>query len=67
MSNFIYAASGIATLQASELSKIILMQFVCKFHYNNFRQLTCLQSGDTRCCIDTIRPPEEEQRTARNR
>jgi hypothetical protein len=37
-----------------------------KLHYNNFRQLTCLQSDDIRCCINTIRPPEDEQRTARN-
>ena len=37
-----------------------------KLHCNNFRQLTCLQSDDIRCCIDTIRPPEDEQRTARN-
>ena len=28
-------------------------------HYNNFRQLTCLQSDDIRCCIDTIRLPED--------
>ena len=25
-----------------------------------------LQSDDTRCCNDTIRPPEDEQGTARN-
>jgi hypothetical protein len=37
-----------------------------KLHYNNFRQLTCLQSDDIRGYIDTIRPPEDEQRTARN-
>jgi len=37
-----------------------------KLHYNNFRQFTCLQSGDIRCCIDTVRPPEDEQRTAQN-
>ena len=24
------------------------------------------ESDDTRCCIDTIRPPEDEQHTARN-
>jgi len=24
------------------------------------------ESDDIRCCIDTIRPPEDEQRTARN-
>jgi len=42
------------------------MEFTNKLHYNNFRQLTCLQSDDTRCCIDTIRHPEDEQRTARN-
>jgi hypothetical protein len=34
--------------------------------YNNIRQLTYLHSDDIRGCIDTIRPPEDEQRTARN-
>jgi len=37
-----------------------------KLHHSNFRQHTCLQSDNIRCCIDTIRPPEDEQRTARN-
>jgi hypothetical protein len=37
-----------------------------KLYYSNFRQLTCLQSDDIRCCVDTIRPPEDEQGNARN-
>jgi hypothetical protein len=36
-----------------------------KLHYNNVRQLTCLQSDDIRGCVDTIRLPEDVQRTAR--
>jgi hypothetical protein len=30
------------------------------------RRLTGTQSDDTRCCIDKIRPPEDEQHTAGN-
>jgi len=37
-----------------------------RIHYSNFRQLTCSQSDDIRCCIDTIRSPEDEQHTAQN-
>jgi hypothetical protein len=37
-----------------------------KLNYSNFRQLTCCQSDDTRCCITTIWPPEDEQDIARN-
>jgi hypothetical protein len=31
-----------------------------------FKQVSCQQSDDTRCCIDTIRLPEDELHTARN-
>jgi len=37
-----------------------------KLLYNNFRQLTFLQSDDIRCCIYTIRPPEDEKHPAGN-
>jgi len=43
-----------------------MIKFQIKLHYNNFRQLTSLQSDDIRGYIDTIRPPEDEQPTARN-
>jgi hypothetical protein len=41
-SNCINTASGIAYKQCSKL------------YYSNFRQLTCFQSDDTSCCINTV-------------
>ena len=38
----------------------------CPVHRLTCAQNSHLQSDDIRYCIDTIRPPEDEQRTARN-
>jgi len=37
-----------------------------KLYYSNFRQLTCFQSDNTRCCVNTIWPPEYEQDITQN-
>jgi hypothetical protein len=61
------SSSGGLIVSMQHLISSLCIQMSClKLHYNNFRHLTCLQSDDIRCCIDTIRPPEDEQRTARN-
>jgi len=36
-----------------------------QFFLNRFTGQSPAESDDIRCCIDTIRPPEDEQRTAR--
>ena len=56
--NCIITASGIVTLEIGErtyINKII-----------NGGSFTYFQSDDTRCCNNTICPPEDEQGTARN-
>jgi len=37
-----------------------------KLYYSSFRQLTFFQSDDTRCCVNAIWPPEDEQYIAWN-
>ena len=37
-----------------------------KLYFSNFRLLTSFQSDDTRCCINTIWPPDDEHNVARN-
>ena len=37
-----------------------------KLYFRNFRPLTCFQSDGTRCCINTVCPPDDEHDFARN-
>jgi len=61
------SSSGGLIVYMQHLVSSLCKQVSClKLHYNNFRQLTTLQSDGIRRRIDTIRPPEDEQRTARN-
>jgi len=39
---------------------------ICKFFLNRCTGQSPTESDDIRGCIDTLRPPEDEQRTARN-
>jgi hypothetical protein len=60
--NCIDAASGIVTLKISQWSKITSVKFAALLINltSNLRPLTYFQSDDTRCCINTIQPPDDE-------
>jgi hypothetical protein len=62
-SNCINTSSGIVTL-SNWLSGAQVD--TCAPYGHIQRQLTYIQSDDTRCCINTIWPPEDEQDIARN-
>ena len=44
----------------------LFIYFFRSFFLNRCTGQSPTESDDIRCCIDTIRPPEDEQRTARN-
>ena len=61
--NCIYAVSGIITLKMSGLRLLAYNLLHCsKLYASNLRPLTYFQSDDTRCCINTIQPPDDEHR-----
>ena len=62
--NFITTASGIVTLCKQPYSMQVESGLQSTLHPHTVRLLT--EGDDTRGCGDTICPPEDEQRAARN-
>ena len=62
--NFITIASGIVTLCKQPYSMQVESGLQSALHLHTVRLLT--EGDDTRGCGDTIGPPEDEQRAARN-
>ena len=62
--NCITTASGIVTLHEQPYSMQVDSGLQSAVHLHTVRLLT--EGDDTRGCGDTIGPPEEEQRAARN-
>jgi len=62
--NCIITASGIVTLCKSSYSMPAESGLQSAFHLHTVRPFT--ESNDTRCCNNTICPPEDEHSTARN-
>ena len=62
--NFITTASGIVTLHKQPYSMQVESGLLSALHPHTVRLLT--EGDDTRGCVDTIGPPEDEQRAARN-
>jgi len=64
MANYITTASGIVTLCKQPYSMPVESGQQSALHLRTVRLFT--KSDDTRDCGDTIGPPEDEQRAARN-
>jgi len=62
--NFITTASGIVTLCKQPYSMPVESELQSALHLHTVRLFT--EGDDTRGCSDTICPPEDEQRAARN-
>ena len=62
--NCITAASGIVTLCKRSYSMSVESGLQSALNLHTVRPFT--ESDDTRCCGDTICPPEDEHSTARN-
>jgi len=62
--NCIITASGIVTLRRQPYSMQLESGLQSALHLHTVRLFT--EGDDTRCCGDTICPPEDEQGTARN-
>jgi len=63
-SNCIITASGIVTLCKRSFSTPVERGLDSALNQRTVRPVT--ESDDTRCCNNTICPPEDEQGTARN-
>ena len=62
--NFITTASGIVTLCKQPYSTRVVSVLQSALHLHTVRLFT--EGDDTRGCVDTIGPPDDEQRAARN-
>ena len=62
--NFITTASGIVTLCKQPYSMRVESELQSALHLHTLGLLT--EGDDTRGCGDTIAPPDDEQRAARN-
>jgi len=62
--NCIITASGIVTLCRSPYSMPVERELQSALNRRTVRPFT--ESDDTRCCNNTICPPEDEHNTARN-